>query len=485
MNYQIKDLKEWDEKILKIVHEVGLDCYPQEFEICDHNDMLGYMAYTGMPSHYPHWSFGKAFERQKTMYKLGVSGLPYEMVINSNPCLAYLMKDNTLLLQILTIAHVYGHNDFFKNNITFANTPSGYVIEMFKSHADRIREYIEDPSIGERAVEEIIDAAHALRYQSRRNLRVRRLSLKEQRNQALERAQKQYEDFDYLKGRPAYVAPDIHKIPFEPEEDLISFIRDYNSLLEDWQKDLLTIVAEENQYFLPQIETKIMNEGWASYWHYQILNRLDLPQGLHFEFMKRHNQVICPHVGGLNPYHLGFKMFENIFQRWENPEREDREELGLPGGEGLKKLFQIRESDRDQSFLRQYLTRELMQELDLFQHEQQGNDRVITKVSDEENWKKVRDTLILNVGMNRVPVIHIIDANYEHQQKLLLRHQYDGRELDLGYAQHTMRYLYRLWSRPVVMETVLKGRNYQLHYDYGDQFEIKEVRQPSSSRWND
>ncbi|MCL6583868.1 MAG: SpoVR family protein [bacterium] len=485
MNYQLKDLKEWDEKILKIVHEVGLDCYPQEFEICDHNDMLGYMAYTGMPSHYPHWSFGKAFERQKTMYKLGVSGLPYEMVINSNPCLAYLMKDNTLLLQILTIAHVYGHNDFFKNNITFANTPANYVIEMFKSHADRVRQYIEDPSIGERAVEEILDAAHALRYQCQRNLRVRKLSLKEQREQALARAQRQYEDYDYLKGRPPYVPPDIHKIPLEPEEDLLLFIRDYNAQLEDWQKDLLTIVAEETRYFLPQIETKIMNEGWASYWHYQILNRLELPQGLHFEFIKRHNQVICPQVGGLNPYHLGFKMFENIFQRWENPDPKDREEFGLTGGEGLKKIFQVRESDRDQSFLRQYLTKELMQELDLFQHEQQGNDRVITKISDEENWKKIRDTLIMNVGMNRVPVIHIIDANYEHQQKLLLRHQYDGRELDLGYAQHTMRYLYRLWSRPVVMETVLKGRNYQLQYDYGDQFEIKEIRQPSSSRWND
>jgi len=484
MNYQIKDLEEWNERILKIVQEIGLDCYPQEFEICDHNEMLGYMAYTGMPSHYPHWSFGKAFERQKTMYKLGVSGLPYEMVINSNPCLAYLMKDNTLLLQILTIAHVYGHNDFFKNNSTFGHTPSSYVIEMFKSHANRIRSYVEDPSIGEKAVEDILDAAHALKYQGYRNMRVRRLSMQEQRNQALARAQRNYNDFDNLQERATYVAPDMHKIPVEPEEDLILFIRDYNSLLENWQKDLLSIVAEENQYFLPQIETKIMNEGWASYWHYQILTRLELPQGLHFEFMKRHNQVICPYVGSLNPYHLGFKILENIFQRWEKPENQDQERLGLTGGEGLKKLFQVRESDRDQSFLRQYLTHELMEELDLFQHEQQGNDRVITKVSDEENWEKIRDTLITNVGMNRVPVIRIIDANYDHQQKLLLSHLFDGRELDLGYAQHTMRHLYRLWNRPVVMETVLKGRNYQLHYDYSDQFEIKEVKQPSS-KWND
>ncbi len=484
MKYRFEDLQKWDEKIFKVVEGVGLDCYPQEFEICDQNEMLGYIAYTGMPSHYPHWSFGKAFERQKTLYKTGISGLPYEMVINSNPCLAYLMKDNTLLLQILTIAHVYGHNDFFKNNHTFAYSQADYMIEQFKSHADRIREYIEDPSIGQKAVENILDAAHALRYQCHRNLQIPKLSLKEQRERAIARAQHNYKDFDHLKQRAAYVPPDLHKIPLEPDEDLLLFIRDYHPLLEDWQKDLLTIVAEENRYFLPQMETKIMNEGWASYWHYQILNSLNLPQGLHFEFLKRHNQVICPHVGGLNPYHLGFKIFEAIFKRWEEPSSEDKEELGLTGGEGLKKLFQVRESDRDQSFLRQYLTKELMNELDLFQHEQQGSDRVISKISNEIGWKQVRETLIANVGMNRVPVIHIMDANYDHNQKLLLRHQFDGRELDLGYAQHTLRHLYCLWQNTVILETVLKGRYYQLFYEKGEHFEIREVKHPSS-HWND
>ncbi|MGA1875347.1 MAG: SpoVR family protein [bacterium] len=479
MNYQIEDLHTWDERIGRAVQEIGLDCYPQEFEICDQNDMLGYMAYSGMPSHYPHWSFGKAFERQKTLYKIGIGGLPYEMVINSNPCLAYLMKDNTLLLQILTIAHVYGHNDFFKNNCTFQFTQPTYVIEMFKSHADRVREYVEDPSIGLKAVEDILDAAHALKYQCQRNLMIKRLSFKEQRERAIALAQEKYEHFDPLTGRVAYIPPDIHKVPLEPEEDILLFIRDYNPMLEDWQRDLLTIVSEENQYFLPQIETKIMNEGWASYWHYQILKRLELPQGLHFEFLKRHNQVICPHIGGLNPYHLGFKIFEDIYQKWENPDHHQREELGLIGGEGLKKLFQVRESDRDQSFLRQYLSKELMQKLDLFQHEQQGSDRVISKVTNDQDWKQIRETLISNVGMNRVPVIHVIDANYE-QQNLLLSHQFDGRELDLGYAQHTLRYLQRLWQRPVVLETILKGRYYQLHYGYNDHFEIKEIKHPSS-----
>jgi len=452
MTYQIKGLQKWDERILRIIEEIGLDCYPQEFEICDQNDMLGYMAYTGLPSHYPHWSFGKAFERQKTLYKLGISGLPYEMVINSDPCLAYLMKDNTLL-----------------------------VLEEFKSHADRIRSYIEDPSIGLSAVEEILDAAHAIKFQCHRNLKVKKLSLKHQRESAIMQAQLKYKNFDLLKKRAAYEAPDLHKIPLEPEEGILFFIRDYNPLLEDWQRDLLTIVAEENQYFLPQIETKIMNEGWASYWHYHILNRLNLPQGLHFEFLKRHNQVICPHVGGLNPYHMGFKIFENIFQRWEKPTPQDQEEPGMNGGEGLKKILQVRESDRDQSFLRQYLTKDLMQELDLFQHEQQGSDRVISKISDEKGWKQVRETLIANVGMNRVPSIQIIDTNYEGQQKLLLRHQFDGRELDLGYTQHTLRHLCKLWQHPLVLETVLKGRCYQLIYDVTDQFEIREVQQTAAA----
>src|SRR5215831_3050700 len=141
-DYELKDLEYWDARIREKVEEFGLDCYPQEFELCDHNQMLGYMAYSGMPSHYPHWSYGKAYEKLKTLYDHGVSGLPYEMVINSNPALAYLMRDNTLLLQILTIAHVYGHNDFFKRNFTYSSTRAEYTIELFKAHALRVRRYI-------------------------------------------------------------------------------------------------------------------------------------------------------------------------------------------------------------------------------------------------------------------------------------------------------------------------------------------------------
>src|SRR5712671_5694155 len=161
-NYEISELVEWDNRIREKAAEFGLDWFPQEFEICDHSGMLGYMAYSGMPSHYPHWSFGKAYEKLKTLYDYGVSGLPYEMVINSSPALAYLMRDNSLCLQILTIAHVYGHNDFFKNNFTFKTTRAEFTTSTFKAHGHRIRRYIEDPSIGLERVETILDAAHAV-----------------------------------------------------------------------------------------------------------------------------------------------------------------------------------------------------------------------------------------------------------------------------------------------------------------------------------
>src|SRR6185295_13914378 len=162
--------------------------YPQEFELCDHNQMLGYMAYSGMPAHYPHWSYGKAYEKLKTLYDHGVSGLPYEMVINSNPSLAYLMRDNSLCLQILTMAHVYGHNDFFKNNFTFKTTRAEFTIGTFKSHAERIRSYVDSPSIGYERVESIIDAAHALSLQCRRNLAVKKLPIAQERQRLLDAA---------------------------------------------------------------------------------------------------------------------------------------------------------------------------------------------------------------------------------------------------------------------------------------------------------
>src|SRR5437899_8785969 len=180
--YTIEDLQEWNSRIIDLVQDFGLDPYPQEFEICDHEQMLSYMVYSGMPSHYSHWSYGKAYEKLKTLYDYGLSGLPYEMVINSNPALAYLMRDNSLCLQILTIAHVYGHNDFSKNNFTFKTTRPEFTIGGFKARADRVRHYVDTPSIGLEKVEPLLDAAHSLALQCRRNLDAKKLSEEEERD---------------------------------------------------------------------------------------------------------------------------------------------------------------------------------------------------------------------------------------------------------------------------------------------------------------
>lgn len=460
-------LEQWDEKILKWVQHFRLNCYPQEFEICDHFEMLGYMAYSGMPSRYPHWSFGKSYEREKTLYDYGVGGLPYEMVINSNPCLAYLMRDNSELLQVLTIAHVYGHNDFFANNFTFTSgTRAEYTLEMFKAHGSRIRNYLEDPSIGVEEVEKIIDSAHALSLQRSRNLAVKKLTNEEEKLRLWEAAQPKVDEFTNLHDRQPYKAPDLDRYPLSPDSNLLDFVAKENPYLAEWQRDVIQIVDKEAKYFIPQIETKIMNEGWASYWHHKILNALDLPSGMQLEFIVKHNQVLRPTPGGLNPYHLGFIIWQDIERRWNagetGEEFSNRKPLEVPADEndtpGRKKIFEVRESDRDVSFLRRFLTPEIMRSLDMFQHEKRGKERVVTKVSDEESWQEIKESLLKNVGAGSIPVIQVTDADYGRNRSLYLKHDHDGRDLQLEYCERTLLHVQHLWGRDVYLETAVNGK---------------------------
>lgn len=448
--WTVADLEEWDARIRERVADFGLECFPQEFEICDHNQMLGYMAYSGMPSHYPHWSYGKSFERLKTLYDYGVSGIPYEMVINSNPSIAYLMRDNSLLLQILTIAHVYGHNDFFRNNFTFKSTRPEYTVSGFKARANRIRGYIEDPTIGLDRVENVLDAAHALSMQCRRNLGIHKQTPAESRQRVLEAAQPRVDPFRSIHGKQDYTEPDLRRNPAEPDEDILLFIRDNNPYLHDWERDLLTIVHEEAQYFLPQIETKIMNEGWASFWHQKILQSLELPPDLNIEFLVQHNQVVCPHEGSLNPYHLGIKIWQDLDARF------------AADGSGREALFAVRESDRDSSFLRRHLTFELVQELNLFAYAPEEDQFVVTELADEGGWRGVRDTLIRSVGSNTLPVIQVVDGDHEGKRTMLLRHVHDGRDLHPEYAEKTLAFVHRLWPYEVVLDTNIGGKQTQL-----------------------
>ena len=467
-SYDLTDLESWDARIRDKVQELGLDCYPQEFEICDHNQMLAYMAYSGMPSHYPHWSYGKAYEKLKTLYDYGISGIPYEMVINSNPALAYLMRDNSLLLQILTIAHVYGHNDFFKNNFTFKSTRAEYTISTFKAHGNRVRTYAENPSIGLEKVESVLDAAHAVSLQCRRNLAVRKRTPDEERQQLLDAARPPNDPFQRIHRRQEVVEPDLRKVPLTPDDDLLLFVRDHNPFLAEWEKDLLTIVHEEAQYFIPQIETKIMNEGWATYWHKRILDSLELPQEFQLEFIVRHNQVVRPFPGGLNPYHIGLRVWEDICRRYDAPTPSEAEELGRTHPTGTHKLFEVREADRDISFLRRHLTEDLMRDLHLFEYEAKGDDLVISEVADKDGWRQVKETLLKSVGMGGIPVIRVEDADYGQKRTLYLVHAHEGRDLQLEYSEKTLAYIYRLWQRDVALETVVNGKRALLTYnDHG------------------
>jgi stage V sporulation protein R len=472
--YTVDDLETWNERILELAQRFGLDLYPQEFELCNHEQMLGYMAYSGMPSHYPHWSYGKNYERLKTLYDYGLTGLPYEMVINSNPSVAYLMQDNSLLLQVLTIAHVYGHNDFFKNNFTFKSTRPEYTIETFKAHADRVRRYVEDPSIGLERVERILDAAHALSLQCRRNLAIRKETAEQERQRLLEESKPVSDPFQSIHRRQEYFAPDLHKVPLYPDDDLLLFIRDHNPHFSEWEKDLLTIVHEAAQYFIPQIETKIMNEGWASIWHKRILEDLDLPQGMKLEFMVRHSQVLSPAPGSINPYYLGVKVWEDIERRWDSPTAEEKREYGPRRKSGREKIFEVREVERDTSFLRRYLTEALIRELHLVEYQTRGGDRVVNRVADKENWREIKENLIKNVGMGGVPVIKIEDADYNHNRYLFLRHHHDGRDLQLEYAEKTLRYLHQLWGREIVLETSINEKRSLLHFS-DDKIVIKPL----------
>jgi stage V sporulation protein R len=247
-------------------------------------------------------------------------------------------------------------------------------------------------------------------------------------------------------------------VPLYPDEDILLFIRDHNPHFADWEKDLLTIVHDEAQYFIPQMETKIMNEGWASFWHKRILEALDLPQSLHLEFIVRHTQVLRPHPGGLNPYHVGMKIWEDIERRWEHPTPEEEKEFGPRTKSGSEKLFEVREVERDSSFLRRYLTEDLLRELNLFEYRSRGDEQVVSRVADKDNWREIKETLIRNVGTGTIPVIKVVDSDYNKNRGLLLKHDHDGRDLQLEYAEKTLRYIRQLWEHDVALETVINEK---------------------------
>jgi len=423
-----KDLKYWDDKIIDLSKKYGLDWYEINYEICDYYEMIGHMSYHGMPSHYNHWSFGKTFERTNQMYNLGLSGLPYELIINSDPSIAYLMAQNPLYLQILIMAHCVGHSDFFKNNRCFKDTGAGTVVSKFRNARNRIQAYSENPNIGADAVESFLDSLHTISFQTER-YGLPRLSKKEiKENFINDMNSKDKIDLESLLK--------INDKLIEPDKDILAFLLEYGEF-EDWKMDLINIVKDQSHYFIPQIKTKILNEGWASFWHYKILHELDLPQEYHIPFVKMHNAVVRPHIGGINPYHVGFYLFQKI-------EKE----------KGLDECFFIRETHDDIAAIRAYFDEEDFRNLNFFTFSKNKEGTFIDEVSDHDDWKTVRNELLRNIGINSIPMIYVDSLSKDNQ--LTLRHEHDGRDLDLEYADAVVDSIRNIWEGEVRLFTIIE-----------------------------
>ena len=433
-DWSLDELAEWDERICELAKGHGLDWYPIVYETCDYFEMIGNMSYHGMPSHYSHWSFGKSFERTHQMYNAGVEGLPYELIINSDPSISYLMRENPLYLQILIMCHCVGHSDFFKNNRMFSHTRAGTVTARFRNAKKRIQGYIEDPSIGIQKVESILDAAHAIEFQIPRAYR-ERVPHKTLKKQWVEIIKNDVNgDYNHI---------DIEKVPIEPDYDILGFLGEHSRGLEDWQKDILEIVGDHANYFLPQIQTKIMNEGWASYWHYRLMHELKLDDKYHIPFLKSHNQVIRPHIGRINPYHMGFYLFNKIEERF-----------------GLEECFIARESLHDEAFIRQYLTEEDCQELNLFSYANKKGTYTIEEIADKDGWKLVKNDLMDSIGSNGIPRIYINEVC--EGNILELRHDHDGRDLDLAHADEVVVHVSQLWDDIAKLDTIIEDEPWEI-----------------------
>jgi len=430
-DWSIAELHRWDEEICKIAKEkYNLDWFPIEYEILNYHEMIGAMAYTGLPTHYRHWSFGKSFERTITRYNLGMEGLPYEMIINSNPSIAYLMLENPMSTHLLTMSHCVGHSDFFKNNRMFKNTDPSNIISRFKAGAKRVQGYIEDPTIGIEKVEAILDACHSIQYQIPRTPGIKR--------KTEERARKEL----FVKTKGEF---HITNGLLQNDYNLLGFIRENARNLEDWQQDLIEMVERRAAYFIPQAQTKIMNEGWAVTIHEKIMHDLNLPDKYHLAFLKTHNQVVRPIVGRVNPYHLGYTLFKKI-------------EKDL----GFEECLLVRETHDDESFIRKYLDEDLCRDLNLFSYSY-NKDREnysISDISDEEGWKSVRDALISNVGLKAVPVVYVNDYD-KKTNTLYIKHEHDGRDLELSYANKVYSHICYLWNDDVDFTTIIEGEPWE------------------------
>lgn len=479
---------EWDFETLQKVYDavrdiadndLGLDYYPNQIEIIASEQMLDAYSSHGMPLMYGHWSFGKTFARESHFYTKGMSALAYEIVINANPCISFLMEENTMTMQTLVIAHAaFGHNHFFKNNYLFRQWTDADAILDYLDFAKKFIAKCED-EYGYELVELTLDSAHALMAQGVfRYTRTPKLSDEKQRERLRRRLAHERETFnDLWRTVPELSSMEPPKEDIEeqelkdylslPEENILYFLEKHSPVLQLWQREILRIVRTVAQYFYPQKQTKVMNEGCATFTHYYIMNELhkrgQISDGNLLEFIQSHTGVILqpafddPRYSGFNPYALGFAMMDDIKRICTNPEEEDREWFPEIAGCGdwrgvLKDAWH---NYRDESFILQFLSPKLMRDFRLFSLHDEARESFIevSSIHNERGYRKVRQVLAeMHDTGNLEPNIQVVKADLKGDRTLSLQHMmHKDKPLDQKSADAVLKHVYRLWGYKVQM----------------------------------
>lgn len=465
-------IERYDQEIGLIAESFQLDTYTNQIEVIRSEQMLDAYASIGMPLGYNHWSFGKHFVETEQNYQRGRMGLAYEIVINSDPCIAYLMEENTLTMQALVIAHAcYGHNSFFKGNYLFRSwTDAGSIID-YLLFAKQYVTHCEE-TYGVKEVEQVLDSCHALmNYGVDRYKRPYPLSAEEERRLQREReeyVQRNLNDlWRTLPSSARAMATQEPDFPAEPEENLLYFIEKNAPLLEPWQREIVRIVRKIGQYFYPQRQTQVMNEGWASFWHYTLLNELYdrglVTEGFMMEFLASHTAVLNqlpfdhPGYGGINPYALGFAIFTDIRRMCEDPTDEDRRWFpDIAGANWLDVLHQAMRNFKDESFVLQFLSPKVMRDLKLFAvvDDDQDDAIVVDAIHDDGGYQDLRTLLAsqYNIG-DKEPNIQVQRVDLRGDRSLTLRHHQYNRRPMAADSDEVLKHVYRLWKFPISLES--------------------------------
>ena len=465
-------LQDYDREISRLAKDFKLDTYPNQIEIISAEQMMDSYASTGMPIGYHHWSFGKHFVGVEKSYKRGQMGLAYEMVINSNPCISYLMEENTVAMQALVIAHAcYGHNSFFKNNYLFKMwTNADAIIDYLVFARNYISKCEEKYGIDE--VESTIDACHALmnygvdRYKHPSTLSIKEEQIRQQNREAYRQSQVN----ELWRTIPEQKKDGTHhknnQFPAEPQENILYFIEKNAPLLKPWQREIVRIIRKVAQYFYPQGQTKVMNEGWACFWHHTLLNAL-YDDGLvtdefMLEILQSHTNVVAqphynsPYFSGINPYTLGYNMMQDIKRICENPTEEDKRWFpDLCHTDWLKSMDTAMRNYKDESFIAQYLSPRLIRELKLFHmvDDDHHPELFVSAIHDEPGYQVIREALSRQYNMgNLVLDIQVASVDIEGDRSLTLQYTQQDR-VPLGNStQDVLKHLHALWKFPVVLK---------------------------------